>query len=38
MSNLSLLVHGALLVGLYSGYGLLQEKIVKGSYGELISF
>lgn len=38
MSSLSLFLHGVLLVGLYSGYGLLQEKIVKGSYGASIFF
>ncbi|KAI5477180.1 hypothetical protein MNV49_006624 [Pseudohyphozyma bogoriensis] len=31
--SLSLLVHGAGLVVAYSGYGLLQERIIKGTYG-----
>lgn len=34
MSRVSLVIHGAGLLSVYSLYGLLQEKIIKTTYGK----
>lgn len=37
MSRASLFIHGAGLVIAYSLYGVLQEKILKGTYGKFFN-
>lgn len=32
--SLSFVLHGAALIAIYSVYGILQEKVIKTSYGQ----